>query len=188
MSDDLMTAREVAKYLKVELRTVYRYLKEGQLPAFRVGGRWRFRKEDIDRWLLEHAPPQVRRREPPRLLVVDDDETFRGLLGDFFQARGYAVHGAENGETALALLREMTFDLLIVDLRMPVMDGIELIRQAKNLHPDVRILVLTAHGDKRSAVEALRLRVTDYLEKPVQSLEVLASTVERALEPGRDHA
>ena len=185
MTDDLMTAREVANYLKVELRTVYRYLKDGHLPAFRMGGQWRLRKEDIDRWLLEHAPIQIRRRQPPRLLVVDDDEAFRGLLDDLFRTRGYAVHGAESGKAALALLREMTFDLLIVDLRMPVMDGIELIRQAKDLHPDVRILVLTAYGDKRSAVEALRLNVTDYLEKPVES-EVLVSTVERALKSGRE--
>jgi len=183
MADDLMTAPELAKYLKVELRTVYRYLKDADLPAIRMGGRWRFRKEDIDRWLLEHAPSQAIRRQQPRILVVDDDETFRELLSDFFQTRGYTFQEAEDGETALALLREMAFDLLIVDLRMPGMGGIELIRRAKSLHPDVRILVLTAYSGKESAIESLRLGVTNYIEKPIQNLEVLASAIELALKP-----
>jgi len=181
MADDLMTASELAKYLKVEVRTVYRYLKDADLPAIRMGGRWRFRKEDIDRWLVERAPLHAHRRAQPRILVVDDDETFRSLLDDFFQTKGYLFRGAENGEAALALIKDMTFELLLVDLLMPGMGGIELIRQAKRLRPDIRILVLTAYGDKESAIEALRLGVTDYIEKPIQDLEAFASAVKLAL-------
>lgn len=181
MTDELMTAPELAKYLKVELRTVYRYLKDAKLPAIRMGGRWRFRRGDIDRWLVERAPVQADRRTQPRILVADDDEAFRELLSDFFQNRGYAIHGAQDAEAALALLREMTFDLLFVDLRMPGMGGIQLIPQAKKLHPNLRILVLTAYGAKESAIEALRLGVVDYIEKPIRNLEVFASAVEVAL-------
>jgi excisionase family DNA binding protein len=183
MPDDLMTAPELAKYLKVELRTVYRYLKDAELPAIRMGGRWRFRKEDIDRWLLKHAPAHVHARQHPRILVVDDDETFRSLLDDFFQTKGYLYQGAESGETALALIRSTNFELLLVDLQMPGMGGIEFIRRAKRLRPDIRILVLTAYGGKESAIEALRLGVTNYLEKPVQNLQALASAIEAAMKP-----
>jgi excisionase family DNA binding protein len=182
MNDGLMTAPEVAKYLKVELRTVYRYLKDGQLPAIRMGGRWRFRKEDIDRWLLQHTSLQAQPQQQPRILVVDDDENFRVAINDFFQGRGYTIRGAGDGEAALALLREMTFDLLLVDLRMRKMGGIELIRQIRTLYPVVPILVLTGYGGKDSAIEALRLGVTDYLEKPVR-LQALASVIEEALRP-----
>ena len=181
MAEDLMTAPELAKYLKVELRTVYRYLKDAELPAIRMGGRWRFRKEDIDRWLLNHAPQHAHRLQQPRILVVDDDETFRSLLDDFFQTKGYLFRGAESGKAAQAMMRDLTFDLLLVDLQMPGMGGIEFIRQAKRLRPDIRILVLTAYGDKESAIEALRLGVTNYLEKPIQNLQALASTIELAL-------
>jgi len=181
MADDLMTASELAKYLKVELRTVYRYLKDADLPAIRMGGRWRFRKEDIDRWLINHAPQHAHTRQQPRILVVDDDETFRSLLDDFFQTKGYLFRGAESGKAALAMMGDLTFDLLLVDLQMPGMGGIEFIRQAKRLRPDIRILVLTAYGDKESAIESLRLGVTNYLEKPVQNLQALASTIELAL-------
>jgi excisionase family DNA binding protein len=181
MADDLITAPELAKYLKVELRTVYRYLKDADLPAIRMGGRWRFRKEDVDRWLLDRAPSHTHTRPQPRILVVDDDETFRELLNDFFQTKGYLFRGAESGKAALAMMGDLTFDLLLVDLQMPGMGGIEFIRQAKRLRPDIRILVLTAYGDKESAIEALRLGVTNYLEKPIQNLQALASTIELAL-------
>jgi len=183
MADDLMTAPELAKYLKVELRTVYRYLKDADLPAIRMGGRWRFRKEDIDRWLLNHGPPHAHARQQPRILVVDDDQTFRSLLDDFFQTKGYLFRGAESGKAALAMMGDLTFDLLLVDLQMPGMGGIEFIRQAKRLRPDIRILVLTAYGDKESAIESLRLGVTNYLEKPVQNLQALASAMELAMKP-----
>ena len=181
MTGDLMTAPELAKYLKVELRTVYLYIKDGQLPAIRMGGRWRFRKEDIDRWLFDRAPSHVHTRQQPRILLVDDDETFRESLNDFFQAKGYLFRGAESGEAALAMMGDLTFDLLLVDLQMPGMGGIEFIRQVKRRRPDIRILVLTAYGDKESAIEALRLGVTNYLEKPCQTLQALASTIELAL-------
>ena len=183
MADELMTAPEVAKYLKVELRTVYRYLRDAQLPAIRMGGRWRFRRDDINGWLQKYAPLQADKGQQPRILVVDDDATFREMVSEFLQTRGYAVRGIGDGEAALALLREMAFDLLLVDLRMPRMDGIELIRRVKRLYPDVRFMVLTAHSGKESAIEALRLGVTDYLEKPFRSLQALASAVELALKP-----
>ncbi|MCI0417630.1 MAG: helix-turn-helix domain-containing protein, partial [Acidobacteria bacterium] len=79
MADELMTAPELAKYLKVELRTVYRYLKDAQLPAIRMGGRWRFRKDDVDRWLFQRAPWRAHRQQQPRILIVDDDEMVREM-------------------------------------------------------------------------------------------------------------
>ena len=186
MTDELMTASELADYLKVELRTVYRYLRELQLPAIRLGGRWRFRRGDIDQWLLQPHPLHAPKRQQPRILVVDDDDHFRSMVLDFLQAEGYDVQGAETGEAALALLREGTFELLLVDLRLPGMNGIELIHQAKRLNPRAHIIILTAYGAKESAIDALRLGVSDYLEKPLRNLGVLASTVNLTLRPLSD--
>ena len=188
MTDGLMTISELANYLKVELRTLCRYLKvhplahkDAQLPAVRMGGRWRFRKEDIDRWLLEQPALQPHAPQQPRILVVDDDENFRMMLFDLFEATGYMVQGVENGEAALVLLRDMTFDLLLVDLRMPGMGGIELIRQANSLQPHAPVIILTGNADKESAVEAASLGVTDTIEKPIRNLRALESAVEFAL-------
>src|SRR3989304_5448957 len=164
MTDRLMTVPELASYLKVELRTLCRYLKvhplahkAAHLPAIRMGGRWRFRKEDIDQWLLQHPLLQVQARQQPRILVVDDDENFRTMVLDLLEASGYMAQGVEDSETALALLREVTFDLLMVDLRIPGMGGIELIRQARSLYPHARVIILTGYADQESAIDASRL-------------------------------
>jgi len=193
MTDGLMTVPELANHLKVELRTLCRYLKvhplahkDAQLPAIRMGGRWRFRKEDIDQWLLQHPLLQVQARQQPRILVVDDDENFRTMLLDLLEASGYMAQGVEDSETALALLREVTFDLLMVDLRIPGMGGIELIRQARSLYPHARVIILTGYADKESAIDAASLGVADTMEKPIRNLRALESAVEFALshQPG----
>ncbi len=183
MADELMTAPELAKYLKVELRTVYRYLKDADLPAIRMAGRWRFRKQDVDRWLLQRAPWRTHRRQQSRIMIVDDDQMAREMLTELLQPIGYTVRAAQNGESALDILREMTFDLLVVDLQMPGMGGVEFMRRARALYPDVRMLVLTGHAGKESAIESLRLGVSEYLEKPVRDLHALASAIELALKP-----
>src|SRR3990172_12680460 len=174
MTDGLMTVPELANYLNVELRTLCRYLKvhplahkDAQLPAVRMGGCWRFRKEEIDRWLLQQPALQTHAPQQPRVLVVDDDENFRTMLLDLLETSGYMAQGAEDGETALALLREVIFDLLMVDLRMPGMGGIELIRQANSLQPHAPVIILTGYADKESVIEAARLGVTATIEKPI---------------------
>jgi len=151
-----------------------------------MGGRWRFRKEDIDQWLLQHPLLQVQARQQPRILVVDDDENFRTMVLDLLEASGYMAQGVEDSETALALLREVTFDLLMVDLRMPGMGGIELIRRANSLQPHAPVIILTGYADKESAIEAASLGVTATIEKPIRNLRALESAVEFALsqQPG----
>lgn len=188
MIDRLMTVTELADHLKVELRTLCRYLKvhplahkDAQLPAIRIGGRWRFRKEDIDQWLLQRPLLQVQARQQPCILVVDDDENFRTMLLDLLETSGYMAQGAEDGETAVALLREVTFDLLMVDLRMPGMGGIELIRQATSLQPHAPVIILTGYAGTESIIEAASLGVTDIIEKPIRDLRVLESTIQLAL-------
>jgi excisionase family DNA binding protein len=188
MTDGLMTVPELANHLKVELRTLCRYLKvhplahkDAQLPAIRMGGRWRFRKEDIDQWLLQHPLLQVQARQQPRILVVDDDENFRTMLLDLLETSGYMAQGAEDGEAALVLLRDMTFDLLLVDLQMPGMGGIELIRQANSLQPHAPVIILTGYADKESFIEASSLGVTATIEKPIRDLRILESVVQLAL-------
>ena len=188
MTDRLMTVPELANHLKVELRTLCRYLKvhplahkDAQLPAIRIRGRWRFRKEDIDQWMLQHSLLQVQARQQPHILVVDDDENFQTMLLDLLETSGYMAQGAEDGETALALLREVTFDLLMVDLRMPGMGGIELIRQANSLQPHAPVIILTGYADKESFIEASSLGVTATIEKPIRDLRILESVVQLAL-------
>src|SRR4029453_1402952 len=101
-----------------------------------------------------------------RILVVEDDAVFVRPLQRTLESEGYEVRAVTSGEAALDRLREEDFDLVVPDKRLPKMDGMEVVRQIKGGHPDVAVVVMTAHATIESAVEALRLGAVDYLLKP----------------------
>ena len=117
---------------------------------------------------------------PRKLLVVDDESGIRHLLTTAFSERGYEVTAAANGDKAVALLEEQTFDAVITDLKMPGRTGIDVLRAARAASPDIAVVVVTAYGAVDSAVEAMRLGAVDYIEKPFQ-LELIERRLERAL-------
>jgi DNA-binding NtrC family response regulator len=118
--------------------------------------------------------------ERTRALVVDDDESLRRVMARQLADAGHDVVAAASAEEALAHLAEGGADLLVTDQRMPGMDGLRLLAEAKRLDPDLAVVVVTAHGNVGSAVEAMRLGATDYLEKPFPR-EALLLAAEKAL-------
>ena len=124
-SEHFLTTEEVLTYLQVNLRTIYRLIRTGKLPAFRVGRQWRFRKEDIEAWLASRHARGIRppTRAVPRVLIVDDEQPVREMLAKMLLRGNYVVETAESGAAALECLRGGDIDLLITDLRMPGMDG-----------------------------------------------------------------
>jgi excisionase family DNA binding protein len=176
MAEDLMTSHELADYLKVDLRTVYRYIKQGHIPKVKVGGRWRFRRGDIEGWLrgnvyLEQSSPTLGKH----ILVVDDHPGTVAVLTDILQEAGYNVQVADNGEAALTLLREIFFDLLIVDLQLPKIGGLSLISRAHELYGrEVKCIIVTGFASKESAIEAVNLGVQRFLEKPFSTSQLLS--------------
>ena len=117
---------------------------------------------------------------PHRLLIVDDEETIRLALGKFMRARGFSVQTAESGATALDLLRNGRFELMLTDVRMPGMTGAELVSQALAVDPELAIVMLTAVNDAPTATEVLSQGAMDYLMKPIE-LNDLLQAVERVL-------
>ena len=178
-----LTTEEVLAYLQVNLRTVYRLIKAGKIPAVRVGRQWRFRKRDIDAWLDSQrtqsgggAPAQAPlRHEHPRVLVVDDEASIRDLLAKTLALAEYEVDTASDASTALNRLRAAEYDLLIADLRMPGMDGLTLIRQVKKIRAELPVIIITGFSSETSAIEAVNLGVAGYLRKPFRVPEVLAA-------------
>jgi DNA-binding response OmpR family regulator len=114
------------------------------------------------------------------ILIVDDEETTRLSLADIFRLEGYSVHSVASGEDALDFLGVEAVDLMILDLKMPGMDGLEVLRIVSQQAPDMMVILLTAYGSLESAVEALRHHAFDYFIKPVSPRQVLDSA-ERAL-------
>jgi DNA-binding response OmpR family regulator len=115
-----------------------------------------------------------------RILVADDEEGIRTSLEEILKLEGYDVMVVSSGEAALDLLQSENYDLLLLDLKMSGMDGIELARSAIRLAPDTKVVLLTGHGSLESAIDAMRLGAHDYILKPAPQSEILSS-VARAL-------
>ena len=120
----------------------------------------------------------------PKVLIVDDETNIRELLVWILAREGYKCRTAENGLQALEMLRSEEFDLLITDVRMPKMDGIQLIEKALELQPNIAILLMTAYPELDTAVKALKMGAFDYIVKPfaIREIEHLLFSVRRALD------
>ena len=187
MDESFLTTEEVLDYLQVNLRTVYRLIKAGKIPAVRVGRQWRFRKRDIDGWLESQRPRASRAAAPsavrassapagrPRVLVVDDEASIRDLLSKTLALAEYDVDLAPDGRAAVERLRIIPYDLLITDLKMPGIDGLAVIREARRLKADIPVIIITGFSTEASAIEAVNLGVSGYLTKPFRVPRVLAA-------------
>jgi len=113
------------------------------------------------------------------VLVVDDELLIRDLLYDFFLEKGYKVSVADSGPAALEKLGKQTFDVLLVDLKMPAMDGIEFIKEARKKKIETPVVIITGFPSLETALDALRQRVFDYIIKPF-NINQLFATVRRA--------
>jgi two-component system, NtrC family, response regulator HydG len=119
-----------------------------------------------------------------RILVVDDNQSIRLSLRKTLQKEGFHVQEAESAEDALQLLQSAELDLVLTDMRMSGMDGLELTRRIKEQRPEVDVIIFTAFGSVEIAVEAMRLGASDFVTKPIDRL-VLLKTIQKALETKR---
>lgn len=185
IDETFLTTEEVLEYLQVNLRTIYRLIKAGKIPAVRVGRQWRFRKRDIDAWLDGQRPATRALAVAParptvnagrqRVLVVDDEASIRDLLSKTLMSDEYEVDLSSDGQSALERLRSGSYDLLIIDLKMPGMDGLSVIREARRLRAELPVLVITGYSTESTAIDALNLGVAGYLTKPFRVRQVLAA-------------
>ncbi|MCD6496745.1 MAG: sigma-54-dependent Fis family transcriptional regulator [Deltaproteobacteria bacterium] len=113
-------------------------------------------------------------RKKFRILVVDDEFSIRVSLGDLLRHDGYQVEVAESAEAALETLKTQSFDLMMVDIKMPGMDGLEMLKQVKENEPNATVVMMTAYGSIDSAVEAMKLGATDYVVKPFDPVRMEA--------------
>ena len=113
----------------------------------------------------------------PNILVADDELIERQTLTDILRLEGYHVAAVANGEAAVDYIRLNPVDLIILDLRMPGMNGLDVIKVINRISPDVEIILLTAHGSIESAIDALRSRIHDYLLKPASPAQIINSVV-----------
>ena len=121
-----------------------------------------------------------------RVLLVDDEEEFVSALSERLMLRGIEVESALNGEEALASLVDKEFEVVILDVMMPGLGGLEVLRQIKSTYPNTQVILLTGHGSTREGIEGMRLGAFDYLIKPVDIEEMLAKMKEAASKVGTE--
>ena len=186
IDETFLTTEEVLEYLQVNLRTVYRLIKAGKIPggprrpavAVPQARHRRLARQPAPRGARAPAPaPRAARAgaPPPRVLVVDDEASIRDLLSKTLALAEYDVDIAPDGRSALERLRMYPYDLLIADLKMPGMDGLTVIREAKRLKADLPVIIITGFSTESSAIEAVNLGVAGYLTKPFRVPQVLAA-------------
>jgi len=116
-----------------------------------------------------------------RILVIDDEKPTLSMFSLYLEAYGYDALTAENGEIGLEIFREKKPSIVLTDIKMPGMDGLEVLRRIKEINPDAEVIVITGHGDIDLALKALNLNATDFIDKPIRQ-EALESALKRAEE------
>ena len=128
-----------------------------------------------------NAPSYRKNAMDNKLLLADDEEGIRKVLGIYLADSGFEVLTAENGLQALDIFRKEKPPIVLTDLRMPGVDGLELLRTIKSERPDTEVIMITGHGDMDLAIESLKLEATDFVTKPIND-DVLAIALKRAQE------
>lgn len=118
-----------------------------------------------------------------RVLFVDDEDELVGAVVERLELRKILATGATSGEQALALLEKQDFDVVVLDVRMPGLGGLDVIKRIKSTHPDLEVVLLSGHGSSEDVAEGLRLGAKDYLQKPVD-LDVLIKILREAAGKG----
>lgn len=120
----------------------------------------------------------------PGVLIVDDEKNIRLTLSQALEPLGLPVEAAVNGEEALARLKERPFSLVLLDLKLPGLGGMEVLRRVREARPDIRVIIITAYGTVESAVEAMKLGAVDFLQKPFAPKEIRA-LVQQVMDRGK---
>ncbi|MEW6368066.1 MAG: response regulator [Acidobacteriota bacterium] len=123
--------------------------------------------------------------EPIRVLVVDDEVDFASALTERLRRRGYSADAAFSGAEALEHARKAEYDAILLDLKMPGMDGLETMRQLRKIDPHAQVVVLTGHGTVAAGIEGMQIGAADFLQKPAD-IGMLATAIDAAAEATRE--
>ena len=165
---NLMTTKEAAEYLKLNYMTVYKLAQRGRIPASKIGGNWRFRKDLLDDWLARQA-----RVIEGNVLVVDDDPGILEMLSEVVSRKGFKVVTAESGEQALKELDNQHFDLIFLDLVLPGMSGTDALSAIKEKDKKAVVVIVTGYGDDPIAMDAMSLGPLFLIRKPFRVSDII---------------
>jgi len=168
---NLLTVKETAKYLRIPLPTVYYLVQRGQLPAIQIGGRWRIKKNALDKDILKEE-----KSGQPTVLVVDDDESLQNLFKLFLKKIGFSRVVVGTVKEAIAALEKQRFDLVFLDLKLPDGPTDDVYDFVKREQPDCPVIIITGYPDSEMLDRILAKGPITVLKKPLKT-EQLQQTV-----------
>jgi len=180
VSDDVLGVSEAAQLLGAHVETVRRLARSGGVPSYKVGRDWRFSRAALLQWIAS----QHDQRRPSTVMVVDDEKSLRDTVALFLQADNYRVVTAPSGDKAIQAAQQELPDLVLLDLVMPGMSGVEVLKALHYMRPELPVIILTGHPDSALLTEALRYPPVTLLPKPVDRDQLLGA-VRRVLEGAR---
>lgn len=164
--EQVLTLEEAAQYLKVAKPTLYRLLEDGKIPAFKVGNQWRFTRELIDKWLWGQLPKKN------SVLVVDDEKLISMDLKKIITSQGHDVLTIHSGVEASRIIEDMNFDLVFLDLMLPDISGLEVLKDIKRLRSNLPVVIITGYPDSEVMNQALELGPISALKKPFNRQQI----------------
>lgn len=167
--NELMTVQKLADYLNCHKRTIYRMLERGNIPATKLGRQWRFNQALIDKWISEHSV-----YTKPRILVIDDDKVICKLFMKTLEELGYSVVVSETSLEGLEQLQKTDFDLVFLDLKMPVIDGAELFCRIRISKPKLPVIIITGYPNSEMMARALTYGPFAVMDKPFSESDIIA--------------
>jgi excisionase family DNA binding protein len=174
---DVIDVGAAARLLGLHEESLRRMARHGQIPAFKLGRVWRFNRSTLHQW----AEGQQRTGGHGRVLVVDDEESSLKLMGLVVQKAGFKAVRANSGAKALDIMRQRLPDVILLDLKMPGMDGPAILKQIRQTYGLVPVVLITGYPDSDLVARALEDGPVTLLAKPVKAQQ-LASTVRMALD------
>ena len=167
--DRLLSSKEIAEYLDLQPVTVRRKAAKGEIPAVRIGKRFRFDKGQVDRWLLQN---KAGRR--PHILVIDDDPVIGKLFTSSLEDSNNEVTTTLSSLEALDLISKRHFDLIFLDLMMPELDGSEILRHIRQTNSNVPVVIITGYPDSNLMNRAMEYGHFAVIKKPFDSGQIHA--------------
>ena len=161
-ASDIFTVGEVAAYLKLPVSTVYRLAERREIPGHKVGRQWRFQRPVIDEWLRRRSETR-----PTTILVADDDDDVREVLAEALEGPGRRLLQARNGVEAVQWATGAAVDLVVLDLLMPEMDGVEAYRRIHAARPELPVVIVTGHAESDLMLKVLEIGPFTVLQKPL---------------------
>jgi len=173
---DIVDVHKAAQFLGLHKDTLRRLARKNRVPAFKVGGVWRFRKSTLTQW----AESQRQRPRGKTVLIVDDEAFIRDVVGQHVQEAGYRVLAASGGAEALLIMRHDPPDVVLLDLKMPEMDGPTTLKEIRKAHGAIPVIIVTGYPESDLMTETLDYCPVTLLAKPLD-LELVVETVGRVL-------